>query len=267
MSEQLPYEVPAYSALAEVYDQAGLAEYARQSVMRYLTFALALDWAGRRVLDVGCGTGVSTWTLAAQGFRVAGVDNSAPMLVQAQQTPADLTDGNMVVDAPMFVQADMRQFESPIGLVDLVLAIGGVMNAISSLRDLEHTFAQINDALEEGKLFIFDMRTIRGLANNLGDCDTVVYDNQHNLALIIRNRFSYETLSNTRHYMIWQQQGLKWERADEIHIERGYPTQAVIAMLQRTGFEVVATLTPDMGPFDIQDDPHGRVVFVAQKQS
>jgi cyclopropane fatty-acyl-phospholipid synthase-like methyltransferase len=267
MSEQLPYEVSAYSMLAEVYDQAGLAEYARQSVRRYLNFALGLDWAGRRVLDIGCGTGVSTWMLAAQGFRAAGIDSSAPMLAQAQQMPADLADGNMVVDAPTFVQADMRQFESPIGLVDLVLAVGGVMNAISSLRDLEHTFAQVNAALEAGKLFMFDMRTIRGLANNLGDFDTVTYDNQRNLTLIIRNRFSYETLSNTRHYMIWRQQGLKWDRADEIHIERGYPTQAVAAMLQRTGFDVVAALTPDMEAFDIQDDPHGRVIFVAQKQA
>jgi SAM-dependent methyltransferase len=266
MSEQLPYEVPAYSMLAAVYNQAGLAEYARQSVTRYLDFALSLDWAGRRILDIGCGTGVSTWILAAQGFHVAGIDSSAPMLAQAQQTPADLIDSNMVVDAPTYVQADMRQFESPIGLVDLALAIGGVMNAISSLRDLEHTFAQISNALEAEKLFIFDMRTIRGLANNLGECDTVTYDNQQNLTLIIRNRFSYETLSNTRHYMIWQQQGLKWDRADEIHIERGYPTQAVIAMLQRTGFEVMATLTPDMQAFDIQDDPYGRVIFVAHKQ-
>ncbi len=266
MSEQPPYEVPAYSALAEVYNQAGLAEYARQSVTRYLNFALSLDWAGRRVLDVGCGTGVSTWILAEQGFYVAGIDNSAPMLAQAQQPSADHTDSNLAVDAPTFVQGDMRQFESPIGLVDLALAIGGVMNAISSLRELEHTFAQINKAMEAGKLFIFDMRTIRGLASNLGDCDTVTHDDQHNLTLIIRNRFSYETLSNTRHYMIWRLQGLKWDRADEIHIERGYPTQAVVAMLQRTGFEVVTTLSPDMGAFDTQEDPYGRVIFVAQKQ-
>jgi SAM-dependent methyltransferase len=266
MPEQLPYEVAPYTALAAIYNQAGLAEYARQGVARYLNFALSLDWAGRRILDIGCGTGVSTWILAAQGFYVAGLDSSAPMLAQAQQTPADLTEDNIVVDAPTFVQADMRQFASPIGQVDLALAIGGVMNAISSLRELEHAFAQINQALEAEKLFIFDMRTIRGLANNLGDSDAVAYDNQNNLALVVRSSFSYETLSNTRHYMIWQLQGLKWDRADEIHVERGYPTQAVIAMLQRTGFQTIATLSPDMQVFDHEYDPHGRVVFVAQKQ-
>jgi hypothetical protein len=84
--------------------------------------------------------------------------------------------------------------------------------------------------------------------------------------LVVRNRFSYETLSNTRHYMIWQLHGLKWDRADEIHVERGYPTQAVVAMLQRTGFQAIATLAPDMQVFDHEDDSRGRVVFVAQKQ-
>jgi SAM-dependent methyltransferase len=264
MSEQMPYEVPPYSVLAEVYNQAGLAEYARQSVGRYVNYALSLDWAGRRMLDVGCGTGVSTWILAQQGFHVAGIDSSAPMLAKAQQLPEDVA-ADMLIDAPIFAESDMRQFESPIGMVDMVLAIGGVMNAIPSLRELEQTFAQINRTLEPSKLFIFDMRTIRGLANDLGDCDTVTHDNGHSLMLVIRNRFSYETLSSTRHYIVFQQQGLKWDRADETHVERGYPTQAVVAMLQRTGFEVAATLSPDMGPFDMQQDPYGRVVFVAQK--
>jgi hypothetical protein len=186
------------------------------------------------------------------------------MLAKAQQLPEDVA-ADMLIDAPIFAESDMRQFESPIGMVDMVLAIGGVMNAIPSLRELEQTFAQINRTLEPSKLFIFDMRTIRGLANDLGDCDTVTHDNGHSLMLVIRNRFSYETLSSTRHYIVFQQQGLKWDRADETHVERGYPTQAVVAMLQRTGFEVAATLSPDMGPFDMQQDPYGRVVFVAQK--
>jgi SAM-dependent methyltransferase len=266
MSEQLPFEVPTYSALAEVYNQAGLAEYARQSVPRYINYALSINWAGRRVLDVGCGTGVSTWILTEQGFRVAGVDSSVAMLTQAQQQPDDILADDNIVELPTFVQGDMRQLESPIGKVDLILAIGGVMNEIQNLRELEHTFGQINHTLESGKLFIFDMRTIRGLAHDLGESDTVAYDNMHNLMLIIRSSFSYETLSSTRHYIIYQQQGLQWTRTDEIHVERGYPTQAVVAMLQRTGFQVLATLSPDMGPFDIQRDLFGRAVFVAQKQ-
>jgi SAM-dependent methyltransferase len=266
MNDQLPFLVAPYAALAEVYERAGFADYARQAAPRYLVLAQSLDWAGRRILDIGCGTGVSTRYLAQQGFRVAGVDNNPYMLAQAQRAPAsDDPQHAEALEPPEFVEMDVRVLESPMGVVDLALAVGGVMNAIQSLRELEQAFAHVSRTLDRGKLFVFDMRTIRGLASRLGDCDTVSYDNEHDLLVLARNQFSYETLSATRHYVIYRQRNLTWERQDEIHIERGYPTQGVIAMLERTGFEVVAVLDPDMRPFDAQTDPHGQAVFCARK--
>jgi predicted TPR repeat methyltransferase len=270
MYDQLPFLVPPYSALAEVYDHAGFSDYARQSIPRYISYAQSIDWAGRRVLDLGCGTGVTTWYVAQQGYRVIGIDSSASMLahaqVRGQMQSEEAQTGSLVFDAPSFVQMDIRQLESPMGAVDMVLAVGGVLNAIQSLRELEGTFTLVNKALDEGKLFIFDIRTIRGLAVELGNADTIYYDNSFNLSIIARSQFSFETLSNTHHYMIFQQQGMAWQRQDEIHVERGYPTQGVAAILERTGFEVRGVLTPDIEPFDAQADPHGRVVFVAQKR-
>jgi SAM-dependent methyltransferase len=270
MYDQLPFLVPPYSALAEVYDRAGFSDYARQSIPRYISYAQSIDWAGRRVLDLGCGTGVTTWYVAQQGYRTVGIDSSAPMLAHAQvrgqlQSEED-QGGSVVYDPPSFVQMDIRQLESPIGSVDLVLAVGGVLNAIQSLRELEGTFTLVNKTLDEGKLFIFDLRTIRGLAVDLGNVDAIYYDNSFNLSVIARHQFSFETLSNTHHYLIFQQQGMAWQRQDELHVERGYPTQGVSAILERTGFEVQGVLTPDIEPFDAQTDPYGRVVFVAQKR-
>src|SRR5438094_7929188 len=43
------------------------------------------DLAGRRVLDVGCGTGWVAAELAALGSRVWGVDRSEAMLAQARE--------------------------------------------------------------------------------------------------------------------------------------------------------------------------------------
>jgi SAM-dependent methyltransferase len=270
MYDQLPFLVPPYSALAEVYDYAGFSDYARQSIPRYISYAQSIDWAGRRVLDLGCGTGVTTWYIAQQGYRVVGIDSSSRMLAQAQlrgQMQSEEEQGeSLVFDPPNFVQMDFRQLESPIGSVDMVLAVGGALNAIQSLRELEGTFTLVNKTLDEGKLFMFDIRTIGGLAIELGNYDKIYYDNSFNLSIIIRSQFSFETLSNTRHYMIFQQQGMTWQRQDEIHIERGYPTQGVAAILERAGFEIRAVLTPDMEPFDAQTDPYGRAVFVAQKR-
>ena len=52
MFEQSPFLVPPYSALADIYDRAGFADYARDHVMNYVTYAQTMDWVGRRVLDL-----------------------------------------------------------------------------------------------------------------------------------------------------------------------------------------------------------------------
>lgn len=48
--------------------------------MLRLLAGLGADLAGKRVLDIGCGTGVYALPLAASGGRVLGVDSSAAML-------------------------------------------------------------------------------------------------------------------------------------------------------------------------------------------
>lgn len=264
MSEQLSSLVPAYSALAAVYDRAGYADYAAQHVSQYIMFAQSVDWAGRRILDLGCGTGETTLQLARRAYRVVGVDQSQHMLAQAYEKLGQFEEE--IHNPPEFVQMDIRQLDSPLGLVDMVIAAGGVFNAIHNLRELENSFSQVNQALEPERFFIFDMCTIQGLSSNA--LDSLDFDDGDSLVISVRTRFSYEALSRTRTYTIWQREADgHWRRQDEQHIERGYPVQAVSAMLERTGFTMVAVLNPDLEPFDAQADQHGRAVFFASKRA
>lgn len=263
MSEQSVYLVPPYERLATVYNQAGLAEHARQQTLRYLRLAQAIDWAGRRVLDLGCGTGVSSWLLAEQGLRVFAIDSSAAMLAEAQAYPLD--PNSAVYDAPSFIQMDVRRLEAPAGPVDLVLAVGGVFNAIASLRELEGVFTRVFKCLEPGKLFIFDLRTLWGLASYLSG-DRVLFDNEHNLMLVARSRFSHELQRSTVRFTIFaRSESLTWERADEVHLLRGYPLQAVSALLERVGFRVLGLLSEVLEPLEELEGASDWAVFIAQR--
>lgn len=253
------YQVAPYEALAPIYERVGLAEYARQAAPRLIGYAQTLDWAGRRVLDLGCATGASTWALAEMGFRVAGIDPRSALLAQAEaRAPAGFS-----YTPPEFHAMDLRELVSPFGAADLALAVGGAINAQPSMRDAERVFAQVRAALDPGKLFLCDLRTIGGLAQEAERAPTALLD-LDDLTLITRCQFSYETLSAARDYVIFEQAEGGWRRRDEHHVERGYPAQAIGALLARQGFEVIAQLGADLQPFDPQDDPYGRVIFVAR---
>ena len=103
--------------------------------------ALAAPRAGERALDVGCGCGATTFSLAdrlAPGGSVEGVDISAPMLAVARERAAGRDDVR-------FTEADAgtQRFASPF---DLVFSRFGVM----FFEDPVAAFANLRGALAPG---------------------------------------------------------------------------------------------------------------------
>ncbi|WP_119067426.1 class I SAM-dependent DNA methyltransferase [Aggregatilinea lenta] len=263
MPDTTPFLVPPYTRLAEVYDRAGYTDYALSMLPRCLNHLFTVaNWAGRHVLDLGCGTGRTTLWLAEQNYRAVGVDANEAMIAQARANmvvPAD----SLSFAAPDLFHMDMRALDLPMGHMDLVVALGSVINALHSLRDVEATLSRVRGVLEPGKPFVFDLRTVEGLASLERTGQSDGFDNRADLTINVHDRFSYETLSNVRSYTIWQRESGGWQRTDEIHAERGYPLAAIVALLERAGFEDVNVLDLAFEPFNVQADPYGRALFVA----
>lgn len=257
-------QVPPFTALAPVFDQAGFAHRAVQTIQRYLSYALEQGWAGRRVVDVGCRTGAASWWLAEQGYRVTGVDEH-PALIKVAETR--LTTRELALsNAPDFIECDLRALDTIPGPADLLLAIDGALHAANSLRELETILAGMYTLLDEGKGVIFDMETIGGLAAS-AEIDTMaLYDDPQTLTILAQPRFNFETFTRTTRLTIWQRGDSDcWQRADEAHTARGYPVQAIRTVLERCGFELHALLSTDMQPVDPGGTLPERVVFVAAK--
>ncbi len=253
MSNLTPYE--PYAALADVYSTAGFAQYAEALAPQIMQLAFDQDWMGRAILDLGCGTGEIAIWMAGAGYRVLALDSSQAMLQVAMARAAPM---GLSID---WIQGDMRAFKLDTA-VDLAICVGGTLNLLPTLNDLESTFRQVSNALEAGKLFFFDLRTIRGLAAAGGD--RLVFDNGETAMIITRGTFSYETLSLTTLYHILTHNGLEWRRAEETHLQRGFPVQAIHKLLSKTGFKLLRTMNTALETADPAESD--QLLFLAQKQ-
>jgi SAM-dependent methyltransferase len=132
--------------LARIHDE-GFGDFARAAACelhRHLP-------AEGLIVELGCGTGITSEILVRLGYDVLGVDISADMLAIARRR----------APGAEFRQGSLWDAELPrcVG----VSAIGEVMNYAADERAgedrLPDLFARIHDALEPGGVFMFDFAT------------------------------------------------------------------------------------------------------------
>ncbi len=248
-----------YAVLAPVYDVIGMSDYAQRITPHLLDYAQHIDWLGRRIIVLGCGTGVSIEYLSNYPFAITGIDSSPEMLAIARER---LSDPGLNIK---WQQQDIRELGNQLTAADLVLALN-VFNEVNSLRDLETAFIGVQKSLEAGKLFLFDMATVQGLTEAGLAGNKLLYNDPQNLTVFTVNDYDYERQMQTIQYLIFQQKGQLWERSEAKRILRAFPTQAVASLLQRSGFNMRAILNGDLEPYEPNTSRATRVVFVAEKQ-
>jgi SAM-dependent methyltransferase len=247
-----------YAALAPIYETMGMHDFAEAITPRLFMHAQGnFDWMGRRVLEMGCGTGVSARWLAGRGVNTTAVDIAPEMLVQARAS-IDARGLGLV-----WKRGDIRALDSSYETVDMVLAID-VMNDLANLRDLEATFNVAFRLLDPGKLLIFDLHTIEGLAERGRSGSDFIHDDDR-LSVFVRRDFDYERQANTTHYLLFRRQEGSWNREEATQTLRGFPLTAVAALLQRCGFVLRSLLDTNFESFDPATSHANRVLFFAQK--
>lgn len=102
------------------------------------------------VLDMGCGTGAMTRYLDAHGYDMTGIDVSEEMLTIAKEKSSpDI----------LYLLQDMREFEL-YGTMRAAVSICDSMNYILEEDDLLQVFSLVNNYLDPGGIFIFDLNTV-----------------------------------------------------------------------------------------------------------
>jgi SAM-dependent methyltransferase len=109
----------------------------------------------RKVLDVGCGTGIHTLELARRGYTAVGVDVS-PFMIEAARRKAK------GVPNVEFVLADATSLNFD-GEFDAAIAFYGVVSYFKDDSSLLKFFNSVRRALRRGAVFIFDTWSLIGV--------------------------------------------------------------------------------------------------------
>lgn len=257
MSNQPP---SPYATLARFYDEAGLSNYAGLISPQIITFLQRSSWMGRRALILGCGTGASAAAIAEMNIDIFGIDSSPEMLAVARRLFE-----RMDIHA-QFELGDIRAHDYP-DEIDLVYCIGNVLNEMGSLRELEIIFQKSYQALLPGKRFVFDLLSLRGLGQLLGEGEQTI-DIFNRIFISIQNHFNFETLTLRQLLTcFWTEPNnpTAWQR-ENVHITlRGFPQAAVVKLLEKTGFIVVGTYDLNLELFNPNQDQDGRFIIMAEK--
>src|SRR3954464_12043707 len=160
--------VAAYELLAPFYDLY-THDYAHEDLLGEIeAIALEHGLGGRRLLDVGCGTGKSFVPMLARGYEVTACDISPGMVERAREAGG-------AAGAHVFV-ADARELPD-VGPFDLAVALDDALNYLLSDEELSMVFDGAERNLRPGGLLVFDLNSLltyrqfftRDVATEVGD--------------------------------------------------------------------------------------------------
>lgn len=222
----------AYTSFAKVYDlfmdNVPYEEWARYVRRLLLDFGVA----DGLVLELGCGTGSLTEVLSKYGYDMIGVDNSEDMLEIAMDKRE--SSGRDI----LYLFQDMREFEL-YGTVRAVVSICDSMNYIMDYPDLVKVFRLVNNYLDPGGVFIFDLNTEYKYRELLGD-NTFAEDREES-SFIWDNFYDEEEKINEYDLALFIRQGELYRKFTETHYQRAYSLEQVLQAAGEAGMEFVAS--------------------------
>ncbi len=221
-----------YTGFSMVYDQL-MDNVPYEDWCAYLT-GLLRDYGCREglVLELGCGTGALTRLLAQAGYDMIGLDSSPDMLSIARERQAE--EGTEI----LYLQQDMREFEL-YGTVAAVVSLCDSMNYITEYKELVQVFRLVNNYLDPGGYFIFDLNTPYKYRELLAD--NTFAENREDCSFIWENTYDDETELNEYALTLFVRgEDGRYERFEEFHYQKAYAIETVEKAAAEAGMEFIA---------------------------
>ncbi len=208
----------------------------------------------RSILDLACGTGEMTVTLAEQGFDMTGVDGSEEMLAEAAGKATGFTDEILLLCQDMR-ELDLRD------TVEGAICLQDSLNHLLKTADLQAVFDRLRLFVAPGGLVLFDVNTPYKHRNVLGNRDFVL--EADGLVCNWQNLYSEKTGTVDMQLDFFEEQpDGSYQRYSDFVRERAYSLKTWEAVLEKASFELCAVFAD--GTFDPPAENCERWMLVAR---
>jgi SAM-dependent methyltransferase len=225
----------AYTGFAEVYDLFMDDVPYEEWADRLCSILKEFQIEDGILLDLGCGTGKLTRLLSDRGYDMIGVDSSVEMLEIARSAEAEEEQDGQI----LYLLQDMRSFEL-YGTVRAVYSACDCLNYILEEDELLTVFKLVNNYLDPGGIFIFDMNTPFKYEELLAD--NTFAENREEGSFIWENDYDPESGINEYDLTLFikEEDADSFLRFQEVHYQKNYSPDRVRELLQEAGLEFVA---------------------------
>ena len=276
MTEPLPEPIqPERVAPASDYDT--FVDWNKRLVREAPFFSAQFEAHGvRRVLDVGCGSGMPTLTWAKWGLDVVGVDPDASMLAQAEvnraaaQADVDAAGGSIA-----FVSGGFGGLEAlGLGTFGAVTCTGNALPHVAGVDGLRAALADFAAVLRPGGLVILHLLNHdRLIAGRIRSIPPVVRETPEGTRVFLRvmdyaeGAVLFDFVTMQRPVGAWES-GAPWEVTSRRSGHTALPGDVLLPALREAGFSEIARYGKHDGTvFDAEKDESVIVVAVRGRQA
>lgn len=181
------------------------------------------------ICELGCGTGKMTRLLADKGYDMIGVDLSADMLAIA----CGESQGRDI----LYLCQDMCELEL-YGQAAAMISVCDSMNYLLEEEEILAVLQRVNQYLQPGGVFIFDLNTIYKYETLLGE--TTICENREEGSFIWENFYDEKEQINEYDLTLFiRTKGDLYRKFEETHYQRGYSLEKIRTLTERSGLEFV----------------------------
>lgn len=244
----------SYGDFAYVYDRlTDDVEYTKRAEYTDKLIKKHFDGKAELLCDLGCGTGSICVLMSERGYDCIGIDISETMLGIAGEKSL----GKDI----LYLNQDMCDFEL-YGTVDVITCMLDSVNYVDDTDDLNRMFYLVNNYLNPGGVFIFDVNSEYKFTQILGN-NTYTYETD-DIFYTWDNFYEDGILDFELNFFVNDGAG-RYRRITEQHRQRYYSIDYLKQIAKKSGLDVVGVY--DDLKFSEPTDTSERYFIVCKKMT